>query len=309
MSAPATPDRPTSPPRPRTPQQEVDALRRKLAEQKTLNEAAARDFSQVKDNQLRASRASRARTKYAMQSALAGLVVMTVVCASRGRSIERLRGKHAKATAALETCRGDVAALKRGGARVVVSDANASMEDAPQTLETCGAALVRERAARQVNEARAEALSRALDAFRTDDREYFDDADALRSTLDEVKLVLIAKERALNEMTRRVRVLQMLVTLVVAACGALASQPAVRESVRNLIDSADRRQIEANARAEVVARSSPVKSSAKPPVDGGAVTASSPPRIVVAKAPATVEMDGLRSPTKLSRTTSKTRID
>jgi hypothetical protein len=178
----------------------------------------------------------------------------------------------------------------------------ASVEDAPETLEACGAALTRERAARRTNEARAEALSRALAAFRTEDREYFDDADALRSTLDTVKTVLEAKERAVKEVTRRLRVLQMVATLVVAACGALASQPAVRESVRNLIDSADRRQIEANARADVAARSSPVKGAGE---KGGG---EKPPRIVVAGAPASAELEGLRSPTKLSRTTSKTRI-
>ena len=97
----------------------------------------------------------------------------------------------------------------------------------------------------------------------------------------------------------------MVATLVVAACGALASQPAVRESVRNLIDSADRRQIEANARADVAARSSspvPVKGAGE---KGGG---EKPPRIVVAGAPASAELEGLRSPTKLSRTTSKTRI-
>ena len=238
-----------------------------------------------------------------MRTAIGGLVVVTLVCASRGRSIERWRGKHARATAALETCRGDVAALTRGGARVVGSDAMASVEDAPETLEACGAALTRERAARRTSEARAEALSRALAAFRTEDREYFDDADALRSTLDTVKTVLEAKERAVKEVTRRLRVLQMVATLVVAACGALASQPAVRESVRNLIDSADRRQIEANARADVAARSSsPVKGAGE---KGGG---EKPPRIVVAGAPASAELEGLRSPTKLSRTTSKTRI-
>ena len=205
----------------------------------------------------------------------------------------------------METCRGDVAALTRGGARVVGSDAMASVEDAPETLDACGAALTRERAARRTNEARAEALSRSLAAFRTEDREYFDDADALRSTLDTVKTVLEAKERAVKEVTRRLRVLQMVATLVVAACGALASQPAVRESVRNLIDSADRRQIEANARADVAARSSspvPVKGAGE---EGGG---EKPPRIVVAGAPASAELEGLRSPTKLSRTTSKTRI-
>ena len=150
----------------------------------------------------------------------------------------------------------------------------ASVEDAPETLDACGAALTRERAARRTNEARAGA-SRALAAFRTEDREYFDDADALRSTLDTVKTVLEAKERAVKEVTRRLRVLQMVATLVVAACGALASQPAVRESVRNLIDSADRRQIEANARADVAARSSsPVKGAGE---KGGG---EKPPRIV-----------------------------
>ena len=96
----------------------------------------------------------------------------------------------------------------------------ASVEDAPETLDACGAALTRERAARRTNEARAEALSRALAAFRTEDREYFDDADALRSTLDTVKTVLEAKEQAVKEVTRRLRVLQMVATLVVAACGA-----------------------------------------------------------------------------------------
>ena len=277
----------------------MDALRRKLAEQKALNEAAARDFSEMKEHQVRASRASRA---FELRSAIAGLVVVTLVCASRGRSIERWRGKHARATAALETCRGDVAALTRGGARVVGSDAMASVEDAPETLEACGAALTRERAARRTNEARAEALSRALAAFRTEDREYFDDADALRSTLDTVKTVLEAKERAVKEVTRRLRVVQMVATLVVASCGALASQPAVRESVKNLIDSADRRQIEANARADVAARSSPVKGAGE---KGGG---EKPPRIVVAGAPASAELEGLCSPTKLSRTTSKTRI-
>lgn len=303
MSASTTPDRAMSPSRARAPDAEMDALRRKLAEQKALNEAAARDFSEMKEHQVRASRASRARATLAMRSAIGGLVVATLVCASRGRSIERWRGKHARATAALETCRGDVAALTRGGARVVGSDAMASVEDAPETLDACGAALTRERAARRTNEARAEALSRALAAFRTEDREYFDDADALRSTLDTVKTVLEAKERAVKEVTRRLRVLQMVATLVVAACGALASQPAVRESVRNLIDSADRRQIEANARADVAARSSsPVKGAGE---KGGG---EKPPRIVVAGAPASAELESLRSPTKLSRTTSKTRI-
>ena len=100
MSASTTPDRAMSPSRARAPDAEMDALRRKLAEQKALNEAAARDFSEMKEHQVRASRASRARATLAMRSAIGGLVVVTLVCASRGRSIEWWRGKHARATAA-----------------------------------------------------------------------------------------------------------------------------------------------------------------------------------------------------------------
>ena len=54
MSASTTPDRAMSPSRARAPDAEMDALRRKLAEQKALNEAAARDVQ-------RSERASTAR--------------------------------------------------------------------------------------------------------------------------------------------------------------------------------------------------------------------------------------------------------
>ena len=70
MSASTTPDRAMSPSRARAPEAEMDALRRKLAEQKALNEAAARDFSEMKEHQVRASRASRARATLAMRSSI-----------------------------------------------------------------------------------------------------------------------------------------------------------------------------------------------------------------------------------------------
>ena len=274
----STPDPPSSPARatpPRTPEQselERRAVKAELAvlEARALASRAAEDYSKVKETEVRASRASRARAKTALKVALCALVVVGVVARGRGREISRLRTSLARCEDALATSRSDARAMKAG----VRQTARMSGKDAmptPKTLKACASALADERASTLVALDASAACEKALKATRGDDATYLQDAGELRDMLETVK-------RALDGAKFRLFLFQVVFSLVVACALALASQPAVRESFRNLLNSSDRRQIEANARQSAPSRA---------------------PRVVVTPA----------SPTRLSRVESKTRIE
>ena len=88
----STPDPPSSPARatpPRTPEQnelERRAVKAELAvlEARALASRAAEDYSKVKETEVAASRASRARAKTALKVALCALVVVGAVARGRG---------------------------------------------------------------------------------------------------------------------------------------------------------------------------------------------------------------------------------
>jgi len=312
---PSPPPQLGSPTRPRTPTNDPDELKRRLAraerelvEQKNLFNKAASDYGKHKENEVFLAVGRRATLKRVAQAFACVVLILLATCASRGATIGRLREKGERLERALITCKSDVGALesvvgalRTGGIRGEgLSNDDDDKKTMPAKISDCHEMYKAERTERRRLQRELESRSepQSTDAFA-------EDAVKLRRLLDDVKQALAAKDQILQKVASQVRTLRAVLTLIAICVGALASQPAVRESFRGLLASADRRQIEANAREEARRASneiSPARSPEKKPTTTLSVETTVSGKDVD-ETPA-----GLKSPTRLSRTKSSTEL-
>jgi len=321
MTTTPPPSTPTlgSPSRPRTPTNDPDELKRRLAraerelvEQKDLFNKAANDYGKHKENEVFLAVGRRATLKRVTQAFACVVLVLLATCVSRGATIGRLREKGERLERALNTCKSDVGALesvvgtlRTGGMRGegASNDANDDVDVKSMKISDCREMYTAERTERRRLQTELESRStpRSPDAFA-------EDAVKLRRLLDDVKQALAAKDQSLKKAASQLRTLRAVLTLIAMCVGALASQPAVRESFRGLLASADRRQIEANAREEA-RRASNENSPARSPEKKPATTLSVETTAVGMSGKDTDETPaGLKSPTRFSRTKSSTEL-
>ena len=317
MTTTPPPSPPTlgSPSRPRTPTNDPEELKRRLAraereivEQKDLFNKAANDYGQHKENVGR-----QATLKRVTQAFACVVLVLLITCVSRGATIGRLREKGERLERALNTCKSDVGALesvvgtlRTGGMRGegASNDANDDVDVKSMKISDCREMYTAERAERRRLQTELESRStpRSPDAFA-------EDAVKLRRLLDDVKQALAAKDQSLKKAASQLRTLRAVLTLIAVCVGALASQPAVRESFRGLLASADRRQIEANAREEARRASnenSPARSPEKKPAT--TLTVETTAAAGMSGKDTDETPAGLKSPTRFSRTKSSTEL-
>jgi hypothetical protein len=214
---------------------------------------------------------------------------------------------------ALITCKSDVGALesvvgalRSGGMRGdgASNDADADVDVKSMKISDCREMFAAERTERRrlQTELASRSTPRSSDAFA-------EDAVKLRRLLDDVKQALAAKDQSLQKAASQLRILRAVLTLIAVCVGALASQPAVRESFRGLLASADRRQIEANAREEARRASnenSPARSPEKKPAT--TLTVETTAAAGMSGKDTDETPAGLKSPTRFSRTKSSTEL-
>jgi hypothetical protein len=323
MTTTPPPSPPTlgSPSRPRTPTNDPEELKRRLAraereivEQKDLFNKAASDYGKHKENEVFLAVGRRATLKRVTQAFACVVLVLLATCVSRGATIGRLRERGERLERALITCKSDVGALesvvgvlRSGGMRGdgASNDADADVDVKSMKISDCREMYAAERTERrrlQTELASRTATTRSSDAFA-------EDAVKLRRLLDDVKQALAAKDQSLQKAASQLRILRAVLTLIAVCVGALASQPAVRESFRGLLASADRRQIEANAREEARRASnenSPARSPEKKPAT--TLTVETTAAAGMSGKDTDETPAGLKSPTRFSRTKSSTEL-
>lgn len=301
---------PAPSPRKLDPSDDVDELKRRLEraqgaliEQKRLMSRAADEYGTAKDLDVQRLRHARARAQFWLKAALVALAATSAAARRRGTRATRLEK-------ALSTCASDGEALERVNARLKLAcagsskafSASAPNAEAPKTFESCVSKLADVGGALDAATSTGAACARSLAAIKKGDTAYFDDAVRLRALLDDVKQTLEFKERALAAATSQASALRAVVALITIAVTALASQSNVRESFRNLLASASARDTTAREAAPEAPESFEADAEAK--AEAAARRDASPPK----RAPVVPAPDALASPSKFTRTNSKTTL-